>query len=77
MRPRPARCSKTRWRVDGEALGAERPSCSLGHLPIKAGTLLLTHTRLQLIPPTQRERERETPPETPTHYSDKTSKTLQ
>lgn len=38
----PARCSKTRWRDDGEAMATERPSCSLGYHPIKAGTLLLT-----------------------------------
>lgn len=36
---RPARCSKTRWRADGEAMAAERASCSLGHHPIKAGML--------------------------------------
>lgn len=41
-RPRPARCSKTRWRVDGEATGAERASCSLGYRPIKAGMLHFT-----------------------------------
>lgn len=36
----------SRWRVDGEVVAAERPSCSLGRLPVKAGTLLL----LRLIP---------------------------
>jgi len=56
---RPARCSTTRWRVDGEALAAERPSCSPGHLPIKAGTLLFTHTHTHRTPanPTDSERE--------------------
>lgn len=39
---RPARCSKTRWRVDGEAVAAERASCSLGYHPIKAGMLHFT-----------------------------------
>lgn len=40
----PARCATTRWRVDGEALAAARPSCSMCYLPIKAGTLLF-HTQ--------------------------------
>lgn len=51
----PARCSKTRWRVDGEALAAERPSCSLGYLPIKAGTLLFTQEDKATANPTDSE----------------------
>lgn len=42
-RPRPARCSESRWRDSGGAPAAERPSCLLGHRPIKAGTPILTH----------------------------------
>lgn len=58
--PRPARCSETRWRVDGEATAAERPSCSLGRLPIKAGTLLSTRRDDEATAnPTDSERERE------------------
>lgn len=53
---RPARCSKTRWRVDGEATAAERPSCSLGYLPIKAGTLLFTREEEATANPTDEER---------------------
>lgn len=50
-------------RAGGETMGwplaAERPSCSLGYLPIQAGTLLFARkkkkkSRLQLIPLTQR-----------------------
>lgn len=51
----PARCSKTRWRVDGEAMAAERPSCSLGYLPIKAGTLLFTQEDKATANPTDSE----------------------
>lgn len=46
---RPARYSMTRWRVDGEALAAVRPSCSLGYLPTKAGTTLI-HNRTRANP---------------------------
>ena len=60
---RPDRCSKTRWRVDGEALAAERPSCSLGYLPIKAGTLLFTQEDKATANPT--DSERQAPPEIP------------
>lgn len=59
----PARCSYTRWRVDGEALAAERPSCSLGYLPIKAGTLLFTQEDKATANPTASQRE--PPPEIP------------
>lgn len=59
---RPARCSYTRWRVDGEALAAERPSCSLGYLPIKAGTLLFTQDKAIANPTGS---ERQPPPEIP------------
>lgn len=57
---RPARCSETRWRVDGEAPAAERPSCSLGRPPVKAGTLLSTRRDDEATAnPTNSERERE------------------
>lgn len=52
----PARCSKTRWRVDGEATAAERPSCSLGCLPVKAGTLLFTQEDKATANPTDLQR---------------------
>lgn len=53
----PARCSKTRWRGDGEAMAAEKPSCSLGYLPIKAGTLLFTQDDKATANPTDSERD--------------------
>lgn len=36
----PARCLRTRWKVNGEVTAAERPSCWLGRRPIVSGMLM-------------------------------------